>query len=207
MGYHFFKNREAPEKPADVFAAKRDNLSERSVRRKTDSPGDHPRSVSGDEEKEEPTDWESEAELADPGGVNEILPPEGSAKLKEAIQTKAGVDDGCGGDAPGHEKEDMPEYRKERSNGGSARPTGAVSTSGEQQLMCWSELLTIDVVLGYFRYYAHKGKGYAGRTFNHRCQVCCSLVLMLRYAWTYTHFHAPFSISRSSVAYMHCAGT
>lgn len=41
-----------------------------------------------------------------------------------------------------------------------------------RQILGWSELLIVDIILGYFRYYAHKRRGYVGRTFNHHNQVC-----------------------------------
>lgn len=45
------------------------------------------------------------------------------------------------------------------------------SSSSNRDLVRWSDLLMVDVVLGYFRYFAHKRKDYIGRTFNHRTQV------------------------------------
>jgi len=174
VGFHFFKNREAPEKPAEVFAVKRAQPTERRVRQKVGSRGEHPRSALGDDEREESVDLESGTELVGPGVFDKKLCKEGS-ETKDTAQPKAVPDDRRDGDEPGHEQStNRLESRDEYTDGGRTRPTVAVSNSSEQLVMGWSELLMVDVVLAYFRYYAHKRKGYAGRTFNHRSQVCCS---------------------------------
>lgn len=64
----------------------------------------------------------------------------------------------------------------DQSDGGRKSPTVSSSSANSPHdrlsgLVGWSELLMVDVVLAYFRYYARRRKGYVGRTFSHRSQV------------------------------------
>ncbi|CAN0257083.1 unnamed protein product [Ectocarpus fasciculatus] len=54
---------------------------------------------------------------------------------------------------------------------GNAASLLSVSSSSCRQILGWSELLIVDIIQGYFRYYAHKRRGYVGRSFNHHNQV------------------------------------
>ncbi|CAM9818043.1 unnamed protein product [Ectocarpus sp. 6 AP-2014] len=54
---------------------------------------------------------------------------------------------------------------------GDASSLPPASSTRCRQVLGWSDLLIVDIILGYFRYYAHKRRGYVGRTFNHHSQV------------------------------------
>ncbi|CAM9302126.1 unnamed protein product [Ectocarpus sp. 12 AP-2014] len=54
---------------------------------------------------------------------------------------------------------------------GDATSSPPASSTRCRQILGWSDLLIVDVILGYFRYYAHERRGYVGRTFNHHSQV------------------------------------
>ncbi len=124
MAYHFFKNREAPEKPAEVFAAKRAQPSERRVRTKINSRGEYVKAVLVDEEKEGSVDLESKTELGCSGVSDEMLSKEGSAETKKAVQTKVRADNARDGDGPGRGE-----------NTQRTRPIGGVPNSSEQPVM------------------------------------------------------------------------
>lgn len=99
---------------------------------------------------------------------------------KAAAQTEPGGDGGgSGGDKTGQGSEGTSKSGDghDHSDGGRTSPTVLSSSSPStpsdrlSELVGWSELLMVDVVLAYFRYYAHRRKGYVGRTFCHRSQV------------------------------------
>lgn len=81
-------------------------------------------------------------------------------------------EDDCGGDESGDDA-----AGDGGCNTGTPNPTDVQRLSSScEQLIGWSELLMIDLIQAYFRYYAHSKGDYTGRTFNHRNQVsalCC----------------------------------
>lgn len=124
---------------------------------------------------------------SEPRSTAESVPVEGekvgstiSLNTAEVVtQTTAGGDGtGRGVDEPGDGTEDdMPNNGDDHGDGGktspAASPTSPSSPPRDRstELVGWSDLLMIDLVLAYFRYYAHRRKDYEGRTFCHRSQV------------------------------------
>lgn len=100
-----------------------------------------------------------------------------SATIEATAQAIAGRDGGGSGvEEPGAENKATSESGDDHSDCGETSPTAAsppssMSSHRSPELVGWSELLMIDLVLAYFRYYAHRRTGYEGRTFCHRSQV------------------------------------
>lgn len=137
---------------------------------------------SADEETEDPS-WRSTAMAPPVNGIPEV-------------QRRSPAQDSGGGNGErGSDMEDSFEGDGEGNNGGDGRGDFQAgrgnsktelpnpedvqsSSSGCEQLVAWSELLMVDLVLAYFRYYASSSDGYPGRTFDHRTQVngLCSSV-------------------------------
>ncbi|CAM9765899.1 unnamed protein product, partial [Scytosiphon promiscuus] len=96
------------------------------------------------------------------GGGNDEVGSDEKHRFGSDGQSKCGGDEG-GGFAQGDDS-----LSAGTPNLEGVRPS---PSSSEKQLVGWSELLMVDIVLAYFRYYAKKKTGYNGMTFSHRTQV------------------------------------
>lgn len=149
-------------------------------------------------------DWESDAESIDAQVLDMTMMPGQALESRSIAAEGEGVDftsspattkaaatqtisGGDGGESgvhePGDGTEDTSKTGHGHGDGGKTSPVAALSppstpSDRSPELVGWSELLMVDLVLAYFRYYARRRKGYAGRTFCHRSQVRTALCLL-----------------------------
>ena len=191
--------------PSERIVRQRLSSSPRGTNAAKDTRGDQ-----GEEGEAENIDWESGAEwiapkvhdkTTTPGQQSEPFPKAATAPaegkgadstvplttIETAAQTIDGGDGGGSGGVDGRNNV-IPESGDGHNDDEKTSPTAVslpspTSTHRSSELIGWSELLMIDLVLAYFRYYARRRTGYDGRTFCHRSQVrasagfCAFLVL------------------------------
>eukprot|EP00752_Nemacystus_decipiens_P001756 g1698.t1 len=195
IDYRFFSNRDAPEMPLQVFLAKRAHVMlERNVRQKhtsrtrdTDPTG--MQGNQGEEGNAEDTDGEFEEESVGPQVLDgtktpgqgsgsrskAVLAPVEGVGVKSSVPAPRADEGGSGSDEPDDGDDATSKNGDYNRRGCKTSPTvsspSPTPSHQSPELVGWSELLMIDLVLGYFRYYAHRRTGYEGRTFCHRSQV------------------------------------